>query len=341
MTNPSVPERNFNIVVITGGLLEAHPAYTAVELEQLPARQMRFWVQGHEILAAHLVGHLAQAGPHCTDAATDPGGVRSIWRVAGGQVRDRSGASRDSRAGVLGLPSRRRHEAAFEPEQRIAAVPGVRHIYPITFIGATYQRPTQQVIMLPTDFDAGWAGNLNAQASPDAIAALAHSRTGALISTALEAQYHWKVGDQIPLLTRLPRKDGSMTWTFQVVGTYRGPDSGAMDHFIVVRNDYFQQARQSDQNTVSQYILDVTDAAQGEQIARRIDALSANSSFPTRTQSTRATSQSGYRRLGDLNFVVHAIVSAAMFALLIATAALTMQSVREWTTELAVLKTMG
>src|SRR6185437_15534466 len=226
-------------------------------------------------------------------------------------------------------------------EQRIAAVPGVRHIYPITFIGATYQRPTQQVIMLPTDFDAGWAGNLNAQASPDAIAALAHSRTGALISTALEAQYHWKVGDQIPLLTRLPRKDGSMTWTFQVVGTYRGPDSGAMDHFIVVRNDYFQQARQSDQNTVSQYILDVTDAAQGEQIARRIDALSANSSFPTRTQSTRATSQSGYRRLGDLNFVVHAIVSAAMFALLIATAALTMQSVREWTTELAVLKTMG
>src|SRR6185437_7171736 len=115
MTNPSVPERNFNIVVITGGLLEAHPAYTAVELEQLPARQMRFWVQGHEILAAHLVGHLAQAGPHCTDAATDPGGVRSIWRVAGGQVRDRSGASRDSRAGVLGPPSRRRHEAAFEP----------------------------------------------------------------------------------------------------------------------------------------------------------------------------------------------------------------------------------
>jgi putative ABC transport system permease protein len=114
-----------------------------------------------------------------------------------------------------------------------------------------------------------------------------------------------------------------------------------MDHFIIVRNDYFQEARQSDQNTVNQYIMEVTDAAQGEQIARRVDTLFANSSFPTRTQSTRASSQSGYRRLGDLNFVVHSIVSAALFALLIATAALTMQSVRERTTELAVLKTMG
>jgi putative ABC transport system permease protein len=226
-------------------------------------------------------------------------------------------------------------------EQRIAAVPGVKHIYPENGFGASYQRPNQQLGVLATDFDAGWAGNLDVRASPDAIAALTHTRTGALVSRQLQDKYHWKVGDQIPLLSNMPQKNGSTSWSFEDVGTFRSPDNGALDTYIIVRNDYFDEARESGHGTVNQYIIEVTDAARGEQIARRIDALSANSPFPTRTESIRAATQSNFRSLGDLNFVVHSVVGAALFALLIATAALTMQSVRERTTELAVLKTMG
>jgi putative ABC transport system permease protein len=226
-------------------------------------------------------------------------------------------------------------------EQRIAAVPGVRHVYPENGFGATYQSPTQQLAVLATDFDAGWAGNLDVRASTEAIAALAHTRTGALVSTQLQDQYHWKVGEQIPLLSHTPQKNGSTSWVFEDLGTFRSPDNGALDHYIIVRNDYFDEARQNGAGTVGQYIIEVNDAGRGEQIARRIDALSTNSPFPTRTESIRAATQSNYQSLGDLNFVVHSIVGAALFALLIATAALTMQSVRERTTELAVLKTMG
>jgi len=226
-------------------------------------------------------------------------------------------------------------------EQRIAAVPGVAHIYPINFVGAIYQRPTQQVGFLATDFDAGPADNLGVGASPGAIAALARTRTGALVSTVLRDEYHWKVGDQIPLLAQTPQKDGSNSWTFEDVGTFRPPDNGGLDHYIVVRNDYFEEARQGGPGTVDRYFIEVTNAAQGEQIARRIDALFTNSPSPTRTESIRALNQSNFQRLGDLNFVVHSIVGAALFALLMAIAALTMQSVRERTTELAVLKTMG
>jgi len=226
-------------------------------------------------------------------------------------------------------------------EQRIAAVPGVKHIYPDNFFGAVYRLPTQQVLVVATNFDAGWADDLDVQASPEAIAALAHARTGALVSTYLRDQYHWKVGDQIPLLSQMRQKDGSTHWAFQDVGTFQPPESGSLSHDIIVRNDYLDEARQSGRGTVLQYIIEVTDAAHGEQIARRIDALSTNSPFPTRTQSVRAVTQSSYQRLGDLNFIVHSIVGASLFALLIATAALTMQAVRERTTELAILKTMG
>jgi len=149
------------------------------------------------------------------------------------------------------------------------------------------------------------------------------------------------VGDQIPLTVPTPRKNGSRSWTFEDLGTFVPPDNGGLDIFIVVRYDYFDAARQSGTGTVGRYFIDVTDAAQGEQIAHHIDALFANSPSPTRTESIRALNQSNLRSLGDLNFVVHSVVGAALFALLIATAALTMQSVRERTKELAVLKTMG
>ncbi|MGH8142927.1 MAG: ABC transporter permease [Steroidobacteraceae bacterium] len=226
-------------------------------------------------------------------------------------------------------------------EQSIGAVPGVKHVYPNNTFSSTYQNPAQQVSVMATDFDANWVGDVEVRASPDAVAALMHTRTGALVSTLLQDKYHWKVGDQIPLLSRTPQKDGNTTWTFEDVGTFAPPDSGALGHFIVVQNDYFDEARQKERHTVDEYLLEVHDAAQGEQIARRIDALTASSPYPTRTESIRSVNQSNYRSLGDLNFVVHSIVSAALFALLIATAALTMQSVRERAKELAVLKTMG
>jgi putative ABC transport system permease protein len=206
--------------------------------------------------------------------------------------------------------------------QRIAAVPGVKHVYPENEFGATYQRPTQQLVVLATDFGAGPAGNLGVEASPEALAALARTRTGALISAPLQDTYELDLRGR----RHVPPPP---------------PVNGALDRYIVVRNDYFDEARQSGRGTVDRYFIQVTNVAQGEQIARRIDALSTNSPFPTRTQSVRAGTQSSYQSLGDLNFVVHSIVGAALFALLMAIAALTMQSVRERTTELAVLKTIG
>jgi putative ABC transport system permease protein len=47
------------------------------------------------------------------------------------------------------------------------------------------------------------------------------------------------------------------------------------------------------------------------------------------------------QQIGDLDFLIRAVVSAVLAALLFATATMMMQSVRERTPELAVLKTIG
>jgi putative ABC transport system permease protein len=226
-------------------------------------------------------------------------------------------------------------------EQRIRSVPGVKRVYIENFFAATYQRPTQQLLVFTTDFDAGWVSDMGISASPQAVAAMAGSRTAALMSTQLAARYGWKIGDRIPLLSHTARQDGSTNWSFDIVGTFEPAFGGGLDNAIIIRNDYYDEARQRNRGTVAQYVLDVTDVAQGAAIARRIDALSSNSPFETRTQSFRALVQSALQSLGDLNFIVRSVIGAALFALLISTAAMTMQAVRERTIELAVLKTVG
>jgi putative ABC transport system permease protein len=61
----------------------------------------------------------------------------------------------------------------------------------------------------------------------------------------------------------------------------------------------------------------------------------------TRTQTESGLAQQNLKQIGDINFIVNAIVGAVLFTLLFLTANTMMQSVRERTPELAVLKTLG
>jgi putative ABC transport system permease protein len=72
-----------------------------------------------------------------------------------------------------------------------------------------------------------------------------------------------------------------------------------------------------------------------------IDRRFANSSHETRTESLRELAQSQMQSIGDLNFLIRAIVGAVLVALLFATSTMMMQSIRERTPELAVMKTLG
>jgi putative ABC transport system permease protein len=76
-------------------------------------------------------------------------------------------------------------------------------------------------------------------------------------------------------------------------------------------------------------------------VSLAIDSAFANSDHETRTQSEGDLVESQLQRVVDLDFIVRGIIGAVFFALLLATGALLMQSIRERETELAVLKAVG
>src|SRR5262249_34976748 len=112
-------------------------------------------------------------------------------------------------------------------------------------------------------------------------------------------------------------------------------------NFILINNAYFDEARQSSKGTVRRFIVTVSDPKRALAVADSIDRLFGNSADETRTESFRELAQSQMQLIGNLDFAIRAIVGAAFFALMFSTAAMMMQSVRERTPELAVLKAVG
>lgn len=227
--------------------------------------------------------------------------------------------------------------------EQIVQVPGVKLTNFANYFQATYQIPTQQFLVIITDARNWTAMTHDVVIAPTDVERLAHTRTGAIVGDALMRKYGWKVGQRLPVQIDIPQQDGSKNWIFDIVGVLYMKEAEAREHssFIVINYDYFNEARASDKNMIQQYMVRVADPKRAAAVADAIDRLFANSAYETRTESVREMAQQQMRSIGDLDFVIHAIVGAVLFSLLFSIGALLMQTVRERTPELAVLKTVG
>src|SRR4029079_18831745 len=83
-----------------------------------------------------------------------------------------------------------------------------------------------------------------------------------------------------------------------------------------------------------------SDPLHAGEVASAIDRAFTNSPNETQTQSFRELRQQQLQYIGALNFAIRSIISAVLVALLFSTATMMMQTIRERTPELAVLKTL-
>jgi putative ABC transport system permease protein len=224
---------------------------------------------------------------------------------------------------------------------QIKSVPGVTFVDPVELFTATYQNPEQRLGVVAIRTDPGWLSAFTFTVAPAYDAAFHKTRTGALVRPETAKKYGWKIGDRIPLMSATAQLNGSTDWTFDLVGTFTDSDLGAGGDVIMINYDYFDEARLAAKGTVKHFNVALADPRRAAAVADEIDGRFANSANETQTESLRELGQSELQAIGDLNFLIRAIVGAAVVALLFATAAMMMQSIRERTPELAVLKTLG
>ena len=225
--------------------------------------------------------------------------------------------------------------------EQIRSVPGVKEAIPVDLSLATYQNPKQQVVLVALRPDKGWLSAFTFTISPAYVQAFRATRTGILVRAELARKYGWKIGDRIPLMTQVPQHDGSTVWTFDIVGTFTDSDISGGNINTLINYDYWNEARASGKDTVNHFNVLIADPRAAATVSDAIDARFANSPNETRSESIREMAQENLQSIGNLEFLIRAVVAAVMAALLFATASMMMQSVRERTSEIAVLKTVG
>jgi putative ABC transport system permease protein len=225
---------------------------------------------------------------------------------------------------------------------RIKSVDGVRSLSHWTYFGGYLRDARNPIPAFATDPVPLFQIYKEIKIRPEYIEAMHKTRTGVLVAEPLAKANGWKIGDRVPLGTSIwTTKDGSSTWQFDVVGTFDASAYGAGFPSFYINYDYFDEARAFGTGVVHYYLIGMKDPRQAAQISRKIDSMFENSSNETRTQTESALAQMQLKQLGDINFIANAIVGAVLFTLLFLTANTMMQSVRERTSELAVLKTLG
>jgi putative ABC transport system permease protein len=226
---------------------------------------------------------------------------------------------------------------------RIESVPGVTGVAYFNFFGGYYQESANSVGAGALDVQRIGTVNADFIVPEDHLEAMRRTRTGAIAGPELLEKYGWRIGDQVTLKSSVwTQKDGSNDWTFDIVGTYAVKEGAfpSNDEFWI-NYDYFDEARSFANGTVTLYIVKVDDARRAAEIAAQIDSLFMNSTDETLTQTEGDFIRAQIERVGNINFIVNAIVGAVLFTLLFLTGNTMMQSIRERVPELAVLKTYG
>jgi putative ABC transport system permease protein len=226
--------------------------------------------------------------------------------------------------------------------ERLLAVPGVRYATFVDVLQGTYQKPDQPVLVMAIDPNPVWLTMMPEFMSVQKrdLDALRGSRTGVLVEPSMARKFGWRVGDKIPLTSATLQANGSGNWTFDIVGDFVMNGQGPANS-IVANYTYLDEGRVRDKGTVRNFFVSISDPHQAAAVSAAIDHSFANSSNVTKTASLRELSQQGLQSLGDLDFLIRSVVSAVLVALLFAVSTMLMQTIRERTPELAVLKTLG
>ena len=226
-------------------------------------------------------------------------------------------------------------------QQQLRTVPGVESVTHNTWFGGVYQDPSNFFASIAVEPVPYFAMYPEVRLPPEQMKAWLADRQGAVVGKDLAKRFGWKVGDRIPLRATIYRNtSGGTAWEFNLVGIYDG-DKGVDKNNFFFRYDYLDESRQIAKGMVGWYIVKIKDASRSKQLADTFDQLFANSSTETKTTTEKGFVDGFAKQVGDIGSIMIAILVAVLFTILLVVGNTMAQAVRERTSEIAVLKTLG
>jgi putative ABC transport system permease protein len=224
--------------------------------------------------------------------------------------------------------------------ERLKSTEGVSLVSHQTWFGGVYQDPANffaQMVVEPEPFMKIYP---EFKIPDDQVKAWLADRQGVIVGVDLAKRFGWKVGDRIPITGTIWQPKQGQVWEFNLVGLYDG-GQGVDKTQMFIRYDYLDENRLRGEGLVGWYVVKISDPSRAQEMGAKFDSMFANSSAETKTTTEKGFVEGFAKQVGDIGSIMVAILVAVLFTMLLVAANTMAQSVRERTSEMGVLKTLG
>jgi putative ABC transport system permease protein len=224
--------------------------------------------------------------------------------------------------------------------ERLRGTDGVTLATHNTWFGGVYQDPANffaQIVVDPEPFMTLYP---EYRLPPEQMKAWLADRQGAVVGVDLARRFNWSIGDRVPIQGTIWQPKQGQVWEFNIVGIYDA-DPGVDKTQFFFRYDYLDENRQQGEGLVGWYVVKIADPSQAQQMGARFDDMFANSAAETKTTTEKGFVEGFAKQVGDIGAIMIAILAAVLFTMMLVAANTMAQSVRERTSEVGVLKTLG
>jgi putative ABC transport system permease protein len=221
----------------------------------------------------------------------------------------------------------------------IKATPGVQDLTWANWFGGIYKDPNNFFANFAIEPESYLRMYPEVILSPEQKQAFLDDRTGCIVGEGLAKTYGFKIGDKITLKVGIPTY-GRQDYDFNVRGIYRS-GGAAVDNQSMMFHWKYVDERSTPKGQVGWFIMKIANPDQAPQVMAAIDQKFANSPYETKTDTEKAFQSSFVSMFGNLNLLLGSIAAAVVITTLFVAGNTMAMSIRERTTEIAVMRTLG
>jgi putative ABC transport system permease protein len=221
----------------------------------------------------------------------------------------------------------------------IRSTSGVQDLTWANWFGGVYKDPQNFFAQFAIEPESYLRMYPEIELPPEARKAFLDDRTACIVGDGLAKRFGFKVGDKIALQVGIPIY-GTRDFDFNVRGIYKS-GGAAVDNQSMFFHWKYADERSIQPGQVGWFIAQISNPDQATQVAMAIDQKFANSPNETKTDTEKQFQATFVSMFGNLNLLLGSIALAVVITTLFVAGNTMAMSVRERTTEIAVMRTLG